>query len=282
MPMLDFNELDRDLVDIFVEEGGDLLDHVDALLVELRADTGAREAIIGLQRDLHTLKGGARMAGIATIGDLGHVIESLLEAVAEHRTVLDHGDVRLLERGFDTLHQLLVKTRAHRTSVMPDALIAAFEARIRGEAVVVPQALEDAGEVAVPATTTDGHEPGPADSHDGESGTASETLVELAPVVPDIVGIDHAPAVEVPEQAPAAEVPEDHEQAAAEGMLGAMLEQDAAFLGRELLRQTLALGRSQRRDVVSARRKRHRESSLSLSGNCLRSLATFGAATAAM
>src|SRR5690606_2005293 len=110
MSMLDFNELDRDLVDIFVEEGGDLLDHVDALLVELRADTGAREAIIGLQRDLHTLKGGARMAGIATIGDLGHVIESLLEAVAEHRTVLDHGDVRLLERGFDTLHQLLVKT----------------------------------------------------------------------------------------------------------------------------------------------------------------------------
>src|SRR5690606_13073506 len=85
-PMLDFSELDRDLVDIFVEEGGDLLDHIDALLVELRADSTAREAIIGLQRDLHTLKGGARMAGIATIGDLGHVIESLLEAAAEHRT----------------------------------------------------------------------------------------------------------------------------------------------------------------------------------------------------
>src|SRR5690606_33919106 len=129
LPMLDFNELDRDLVDIFVEEGGDLLDHVDALLVELRADSTAREPIIGLQRDLHTLKGGARMAGIATIGDLGHVIESLLEAAAEHRTDLDRNDVQLLERGFDTLHQLLVQTRAHRATAMPDALIAAFEAR---------------------------------------------------------------------------------------------------------------------------------------------------------
>ena len=144
LPMLDFSELDRDLVDIFVEEGGDLLDHVDAMLVELRADCTAREPITGLQRDLHTLKGGARMAGIATIGDLGHVIESLLEAAAEHRTVLDRSDVHLLERGFDTLHQLLVKTRAHRTTAMPHALIAEFEARIRGEARPAPQASDAA------------------------------------------------------------------------------------------------------------------------------------------
>ena len=132
-PMLDFTELDRDLVDIFVEEGGDLLDHIDGLIQELRADPTSREAIIGLQRDLHTLKGGARMAGIATIGDLGHVIESLLEAVAEQRTELQRGDIQLLERGFDTLHRLLQQTRAHRISEMPQALIEEFEARIRGE-----------------------------------------------------------------------------------------------------------------------------------------------------
>ncbi|HET6397568.1 MAG TPA: response regulator, partial [Pseudoxanthomonas sp.] len=135
-PMLDFTELDRDLVDIFVEEGGDLLDHVDRLLQELREDPSSRETIVGLQRDLHTLKGGARMAGIATIGDLGHVIESLLEGAAEHRTELQRDDVRLLERGFDTLHKLLVRTRAHRVTEMPQALIDEFEARIRGEAYV--------------------------------------------------------------------------------------------------------------------------------------------------
>ncbi|WP_024869055.1 hybrid sensor histidine kinase/response regulator [Pseudoxanthomonas suwonensis] len=132
-PMLDFNELDRDLVDIFVEEGVDLLDHIDGLIQELRADTSARETIISLQRDLHTLKGGARMAGIATIGDLGHIIESLLEAAAEHRTELGRGDIQLLERGFDTLHRLLQQTRAHRATKMPQALIDQFEARLRGE-----------------------------------------------------------------------------------------------------------------------------------------------------
>ncbi|MBX4340993.1 Hpt domain-containing protein, partial [Mycobacterium tuberculosis] len=65
---LDFSVLDRELVDIFVEEGKDLLDHCDGLISELRAAPQDREAIAGLQRDLHTLKGGARMAGINAIG----------------------------------------------------------------------------------------------------------------------------------------------------------------------------------------------------------------------
>src|SRR5690606_7654204 len=59
---LDLTGLDPELVDIFVEEGGDLLDHSDGLLAQLRQQPEEREALAGLQRDLHTLKGGARMA----------------------------------------------------------------------------------------------------------------------------------------------------------------------------------------------------------------------------
>jgi chemosensory pili system protein ChpA (sensor histidine kinase/response regulator) len=129
---LDFSMLDRELVDIFVEEGKDLLDHCDGLISELRAAPQDREAIAGLQRDLHTLKGGARMAGINPIGDLGHGIESLLEAVAANRTDIDRSDVHLLERGFDRLHQMLTRTGQHRSVVMPEDLIAAFEQRTLG------------------------------------------------------------------------------------------------------------------------------------------------------
>ncbi len=129
---LDFSVLDRELVDIFVEEGKDLLDHCDGLISELRAAPQDREAVAGLQRDLHTLKGGARMAGINPIGDLGHGIESLLEAVAANRTDIDRSDVHLLERGFDRLHQMLTRTGQHRSVAMPDDLIAAFEQRTLG------------------------------------------------------------------------------------------------------------------------------------------------------
>ncbi len=129
---LDFTLLDQELVDIFVEEGKDLLDHCDGLISELRAAPQDRDALGGLQRDLHTLKGGARMAGINPIGDLGHGIESLLEAVAANRTDIDRSDVHLLERGFDRLHQMLTRTGQHRTVAMPDDLIAAFERRTLG------------------------------------------------------------------------------------------------------------------------------------------------------
>jgi len=145
---LDFTQLDQELVDIFVEEGKDLLDHCDGLISELRAAPQDRDVIAGLQRDLHTLKGGARMAGINPIGDLGHGIESLLEAVAANRTDIDRSDVHLLERGFDRLHQLLTRTGQHRTVAMPDDLIAAFEQRTQGRAAPEP---DDTAGTALPS-----------------------------------------------------------------------------------------------------------------------------------
>ncbi|XQA79406.1 Hpt domain-containing protein [Xanthomonas sacchari] len=151
---LDFADLDRELVDIFVDEGKDLLDHCDRLIAELRAAPQDRDVLGGLQRDLHTLKGGARMAGINAIGDLGHGIESLLEAVAAHRTELDRQDVQLLERGFDRLHQLLTLTGNHRAVAMPQDLIGAFDARTHGQRFAAAGDAETT--VAAPLAAADG------------------------------------------------------------------------------------------------------------------------------
>ncbi|QWP79347.1 response regulator [Lysobacter sp. K5869] len=133
---LDLSELDPELVDIFVEEGGDLLDHSDGLLAQLRETPGERELLVGLQRDLHTLKGGARMAGIMAVGELGHVMESLLEAVVDHRTELGRDSVALLERGFDRLHAMVTRVGQRKAIAMPNALIAMFDARSRGELTI--------------------------------------------------------------------------------------------------------------------------------------------------
>ena len=149
---LDFSELDRELIDIFVEEGKDLLDHCDGLVSELRNAPEDREALAGLQRDLHTLKGGARMAGINAIGDFGHSIESLLEAVAANRTEMTRSDVQLLERGFDRLHQLLIRTGEHRAVQMPTDLLEAFEARTEGRAeAAAPVAAAEVGAASATA-----------------------------------------------------------------------------------------------------------------------------------
>ena len=129
---LDLTGLDLDLVEIFIEEGNDLLDHSDDLLARLRETPEDRTLVTGLQRDLHTLKGGARMAGIHAVGDLGHAIESMLESIAGQRTELDRRGIELLERGFDTLHAQLARVTARRSVAIPDGLIAEFSARARG------------------------------------------------------------------------------------------------------------------------------------------------------
>ncbi|MGB5787444.1 MAG: Hpt domain-containing protein [Stenotrophomonas geniculata] len=154
---LDFSVYDRELVDIFVDEGKDLLDHCDGLISELRDAPQDREVLAGLQRDLHTLKGGARMAGINAIGDLGHSIESLLEAVAAGRTEIERRDVQLLERGFDRLHQLLTRTGDHRVVEPAQDLVDAFEVRTTTDiaaaaaATVASVAETDSAPVASPA-----------------------------------------------------------------------------------------------------------------------------------
>ena len=159
---LDMTDLDAELIDIFVEEGRDLLDHSDQLLVALRENPDEREVIGGLQRDLHTLKGGARMAGIMAIGELGHAMESLLEAAAEHRLQLERQDIPLLERGFDRLHTMVTRVGDRRAVVIPEALVAAFDARALGRSFEPEQQWTSPVPDAVPVIDSEALSESPA------------------------------------------------------------------------------------------------------------------------
>ncbi len=135
--------LDPELIDIFVEEGIDLLDHSDGLLAQLRVAPDNRDAVAGLQRDLHTLKGGARMAGLMEIGELGHAMETLLESVAERRRTLRRGDVMLLERGFDRLHTMVTRAGDRRAIGPSQALVDAFSGKRPSESQAASPAPSD-------------------------------------------------------------------------------------------------------------------------------------------
>ena len=152
---LDVADADDDLLDIFVQESADILDHADALVARLREAPSDRAPITGLQRDLHTLKGGARMAGLAPIGDLSHAMESLVDAVGEGRLEVNRAAVESLERGFDRLHVLVQRVAQRRAIAMPAHAIARFESLVGG---IEPGAAEvseaPAAESApTPATT---------------------------------------------------------------------------------------------------------------------------------
>lgn len=135
---LDTADLDSELLDIFLEESNDILDHADGVLASLREHVNDQELVISLQRDLHTLKGGARMAGIYVVGDLGHAMESLLESAAEGRQTLGDVGVVVLERGFDRLHDMVTRIGARKAIALPTGLIAQLEALALGNLIVNP------------------------------------------------------------------------------------------------------------------------------------------------
>jgi len=74
-------EVDEELVGIFLEEARELMDVLETSLQEWTQDPGNSQLLAALLRTLHTLKGGARLSGLLPIGDLSHAFESLLEAV---------------------------------------------------------------------------------------------------------------------------------------------------------------------------------------------------------
>ncbi|MGH8108325.1 MAG: response regulator, partial [Arenimonas sp.] len=141
---LDMTDLDPELLDIFLEESGDILDHSDGVLANLREHQSDMALIVDLQRDLHTLKGGARMSGIFAVGELGHSMESLLEAVAEGRVPLNNTGVVVLERGFDRLHSMITRVHDRKALALPSNLIAQFDKLATG------QSIELAPEVKAP------------------------------------------------------------------------------------------------------------------------------------
>ena len=60
-----------------------------------------------LQRDLHTLKGGARMAEVEPVGDLAHELESLYEGLVDRRYNHSETLAQLLQQSHDRLALLL-------------------------------------------------------------------------------------------------------------------------------------------------------------------------------
>ena len=129
---LDLPDLDVELLDIFVEEGTDILDHADGLMAELRQTPENREIVAALQRDLHTLKGGARMAGLSPIGDLSHAMESLFEAIAQGQRQASRLSLEALERAFDRLHGMVQRVRGRQAIAMPEHIMARLELLIEG------------------------------------------------------------------------------------------------------------------------------------------------------
>jgi chemosensory pili system protein ChpA (sensor histidine kinase/response regulator) len=120
------HQIDPDLLEIFIEEAREILDHSDGVLAMWRAEPSAIEHVAELQRDLHTLKGGARIAGLVPVGDLTHAIETALEKPLQADSAHTGELIAALEAGFDQLHGLVQRVSQGHALDYPQAMIDRF------------------------------------------------------------------------------------------------------------------------------------------------------------
>jgi chemosensory pili system protein ChpA (sensor histidine kinase/response regulator) len=71
-------EIDKELLDIFLEEAAEVVDTVVANLAVCRDSPHDREALTTIRRSFHTLKGSGRMVGLMELGEMGWQCEQVM------------------------------------------------------------------------------------------------------------------------------------------------------------------------------------------------------------
>lgn len=157
------DDIDEQLLPIFIEEADELMPAISAQLHAL-SDGGGIDEINKLRRALHTMKGSARMSGAMRMGEAAHRMETLLEGNSQINDLL----LTQLDNDYELLSQLLdevsgrsspspAATESTQTPVAAAAplqrglLLGETEGRttIRVKAELVDQLVNQAGEVAI-------------------------------------------------------------------------------------------------------------------------------------
>ncbi len=100
------DEIDEQLLPIFLEEAVDLNLGIAAQLRAWRSEPANAEAVRILERQLHTLKGSARMAGAMNLGEITHALETRVDHVSRLGSVPPEV-IDEIETAFESIRQII-------------------------------------------------------------------------------------------------------------------------------------------------------------------------------
>ncbi len=113
---------------LFLAESREHLSSCNQLLLKWEREPGDSEAVGGLFRSIHTVKGMAATMGFTGVAELAHRMESLLDGVRHGRVTMDAGTFELLFRAVDALGKGVELAAAGREATPDPMLGAALEA----------------------------------------------------------------------------------------------------------------------------------------------------------
>jgi chemosensory pili system protein ChpA (sensor histidine kinase/response regulator) len=186
-------EFDHEIAAIFSEEAAELIEAAEISLTEWNRDRKDKDRVAELQRQLHTLKGGARMAGLSAMGDLSHELETLVIQIDGGAVAADDHAYAVLQASLDELARMRDVVSAGRVPPPSHALLARIRDIASGSA---PAAVG-----AAPAAASAPGVPGPT-----ATPARAETRAAVPLEGPDAARFDAQRPEPPPSIAPAAPV----------------------------------------------------------------------------
>ncbi len=104
--------LAEDMVAAFLDECSERTDALSDRLLRLEHNSGDRELLTAIFRDLHTLKGGSAFAGLTKMNRVAHRAEDLIGALQRGLRRVDRGVVDVLLEALDVLREIVRRARA--------------------------------------------------------------------------------------------------------------------------------------------------------------------------
>ncbi|RDH82910.1 MAG: histidine kinase [endosymbiont of Galathealinum brachiosum] len=195
--LVSYSDVDDELVEIFLEEAEELLDSCENSLQRWNSNNNDEESVQDLQRHLHTLKGGARMADLSPVGDLTHALESLVIAVNDKHLSFTKEISNAFHDALDQLSDMLSKVKERQPLSSGNALILHIDALREGKKT---------SNNVEPSSTDEGEDPEPARGLDSvtiddteDADTFAVELTEEAILSDDFdVGLDEDFGFEIP------------------------------------------------------------------------------------
>ncbi len=196
--------IDAELLEVFLEEAGEVLDSIATHLEMCRAEPHNRDSLTTLRRNFHTLKGSGRMVGLTDLGEVAWSIEQLLNQWLQ--------DEKSANAAF-----LEVLTDAHgHFDGWIDSLKSSGQAHIAADALVTRATQLHSSELTEPTLApaefppAEPHAtPEPADAIDDMAFTPEPAIEASQSVLADIAVMDDLTVPDVSEAdiSPAAETP---------------------------------------------------------------------------
>jgi chemosensory pili system protein ChpA (sensor histidine kinase/response regulator) len=144
-------DFDPEVAAIFTDEATELIDASERALSEWRSQPNSADFRLSFKRPLHTLKGGARMAGITPMGDLSHELETLVMSIDNGTVTADVAVFDVIQASLDELARMREQVINGRRVAPARAIIARLQSLSRSAAPTSPAMATPPAAPVIPA-----------------------------------------------------------------------------------------------------------------------------------